>query len=100
MKLTKLSLAMASVLGAGFNADAFALDLYVDTKTQQIFAEPGKGRVLLGEFQKVGEAAAAKPAESADLKAEIAQIKQDLALKNNEIKALDEHVNDQSHGVL
>ncbi|MGZ4959283.1 MAG: OprO/OprP family phosphate-selective porin [Methylomonas sp.] len=100
MKLTKLSLAMASVLAAGFNADAFALDLYVDTKTQQIFAEPGKGRVLLGEFQKVGEAAAAKPAESADLKAEIAQIKQDLALKNNEIKALDEHVNDQSHGVL
>ncbi len=101
MKLTKLSLAMASVLGAGFAADAMALDLYVDTKTQQIFAEPGKGRVLLGEFQKVGEAAAAaKPSESADLKAEIAQIKEDLALKNNEIKALDEHIKDPKEGKL
>lgn len=84
---------MASVLGAGVTADAMALDLYVDTKTQQIFAEPGKGRVLLGEFQRVGEAGAAtKPAESAELKAEIQQIKEDLALKNNELKALDEHM--------
>lgn len=90
MKLTKLSLAMASVIGAGYAADALALDLYVDTKTQQIFAEPGKGRVLLGEFQKVGEAAA-KPAETNELKAEIAQIKEDLALKDNALKALDEH---------
>lgn len=90
MKLTKLSLAMASVIGASFAPDVMALDLYVDTKTQQIFAEPGKGRVLLGEFQKVGEAAA-KPAESAELKAEIAQIKEDLALKDNALKALDEH---------
>lgn len=97
MKLTKLSLAMASVLGASYAADAMALDLYVDTKTQQIFAEPGKGRVLLGEFQKVGEATA-KPSESADLKAEIAQIKEDLALKNNELKALDEHIKDESEG--
>lgn len=102
MKLTKLSLAMASVLGAGFTADALALDLYVDTKTQQIFAEPGKGRVLLGEFQKVGEAtaAAARQPESSDLKAEIQQIKEDLALKTNELKALDEHVKDERYGEL
>lgn len=91
MKLTKLSLAMASALGAGLAADALAMDLYVDTKTQQIFAEPGRGRVLLGEFQKVGDAAL-QPADSANLKAEIDEIKQDLALKNNELKALDEHM--------
>ncbi|QPK63023.1 porin [Methylomonas sp. LL1] len=84
MKLTKLSLAMASVLGAGFAADAMALDLYVDTKTQQIYAEPGPGRTKLGSFEKVEDTAAQK--------AEIQQIKEDLALKDNELKALDEHV--------
>lgn len=89
MKFTKLSLAIASVMGAGLATEVMALDLYVDTKTQQIYAEPGRGRVLLGEFQKVG---AAQPAETQALKAEIDQIKEDLALKNNELKALDEHM--------
>ncbi|WAR44354.1 OprO/OprP family phosphate-selective porin [Methylomonas rapida] len=90
MKLTKLSLAMLSVMGAGLATEAMALDLYVDTKTQQIYAEPGPGRVLLGEFQKVGDAAA--QTSDAALKAEVEQIKQDLALKDNELKALDEHM--------
>ncbi|AEF98992.1 OprO/OprP family phosphate-selective porin [Methylomonas methanica] len=90
MKLTKLALAMASVIGAGLATEALALDLYVDTKTQQIFAEPGKGRVKLGSFEKVGEASAQQG--NAELKAEIEQIKEDLALKNNELKALDEHM--------
>ncbi len=84
MKLTKLSLAMASVMGAGLAADALALDLYVDNKTQQIFAEPGPGRSKLGSFEKVGDSTAQK--------AEIEQIKQDLALKDNQLKALDEHM--------
>ena len=84
MKLTKLSLAMASVMGVGLASEAMALDLYVDTKTQQIYAEPGKGRVKLGAFERVED--------SASQKAEIEQIKQDLALKNNELKALDEHM--------
>lgn len=90
MKLTKLALAMASVMGAGLATEALALDLYVDTKTQQIFAEPGKGRVKLGSFEKVGEASAQQG--NAELKAEIEQIKEDLALKNNELKSLDEHM--------
>ena len=92
MKLTKLSLAMASVIGASFAADAMAMNLYVDTKTQQIFAEPGTGRVLLGEFEKVED--------QASQKAEIEKIKEDLALKNNAIKALDEHVSDPAEGKL
>ncbi|MGY6277503.1 OprO/OprP family phosphate-selective porin [Methylomonas sp. MgM2] len=90
MKFTKLSLAMASVMGAGLASEAMALDLYVDTKTQQIYAEPGRGRVLLGEFQRVGEPGAA--GGDAALKAEVEQIKQDMALKDNELKALDEHM--------
>lgn len=102
MKLTKLGLAMASLLGAGVAADALALDLYVDTKTQQIFAEPGHGRVKLGTFQQVDEHAAnsSTKSELEAQKAEIAKIKDDLALKTNELKAVDEHLNDPSHGVV
>jgi hypothetical protein len=83
MKLTKLSLAMAAVMGLGVTADVLALDLYVDTKTQQIYAEPGVGRVKLGAFERVEDAAN---------KAEVDTIKQDLELKTNELKALEEHV--------
>lgn len=83
MKLSKLSLAVATVIGSGVCVDAMALDLYVDAKTKQIFAEPGPGRSKLGSFEKVEDTAAQK--------AEIQQIKEDLALKDNALKALDEH---------
>jgi len=84
MKLTNLSLAMACLLGAGITTEALALDLYVDTKTQQIYAEPGEGRVKLGSFERVEEAAQSK--------AEVASMKQDLELKTNELKAIEEHI--------
>ncbi|NBV74456.1 MAG: porin [Methylococcaceae bacterium] len=92
MKATKLSLAIASLISAGFAGQALALDLYVDNKTQQIFAEPGPNRSKLGSFEKVED--------HADQKAEINKIKEELALKNNEIKALDEHVKDPKYGEL
>ncbi|MCQ8104669.1 OprO/OprP family phosphate-selective porin [Methylomonas sp. SURF-2] len=101
MKLTKLGLSMAAIMGAGLAADALALDLYVDSKTQQIFAEPGKGRVKLGAFEKVDdkpkEASSAAIADEvakqlAKEKAEMADIKQDLELKTNELKAIEEHL--------
>ena len=84
MKATKLSLAIASMIGASFAGQALALDLYVDNRTQQIFAEPGANRSKLGSFEKVEETAAQK--------AEIAKIKEDMALKTNEMKALDDHM--------
>ncbi len=90
MKLTKLSLSIVSALGLTAAADALALDLYVDSKTQQIFAEPGPGRSKLGSFERVED--------TAGQKAEIQQIKDELALKNNELKALDEHIKDESEG--
>ena len=100
MKFSKLTLAIAATLGASASFNAVALDLYVDTKTKQLFAEPGRGRVLLGAFEKVGEPSsapgashAAAPAASA---AEVAAIKQDLELKTNEIKALEEHAAEES----
>ncbi|MGR8941147.1 MAG: OprO/OprP family phosphate-selective porin [Gammaproteobacteria bacterium] len=91
MNLSKLTLAVATVLGAGASSSAFAIDLYVDVKTKQIYAEPGKNRQLMGSFVQVDEAAAmaaSKPAESAEL----AAVKEDLELKTNEIKSLQEHM--------
>lgn len=99
MRLSKLSLAAAAVIGSGIYAEAMALDLYVDAKTKQIFAEPGPGRTKLGSFEKVEDTAAQK-AEAQATKAEIAQIKEDLALKNNELKALDEHIKDPKFSEL
>ena len=52
MKLSKLAVAIAAMLGAGVSSGAFAIDLYVDTKTEQIYAKPGLGRVHIGSFVK------------------------------------------------
>ncbi|TAK63204.1 porin [Methylobacter sp.] len=97
MKISKLTLAIATVLGAGATSGAFAMELYVDTKTKQIYAEPGPHRQLLGSFEKVQDAPA-KAADKADTldKAEIKAIREDLALKQNEIKALQEHAAEAS----
>ena len=93
MKFSKLTVAIAATLGTSLAFDAIAMDLYVDTKTKQIYAEPGRGRVLMGAFEKVAEAPAhslAAPAGPLATKAEVAAIREELALKNNEIKALSE----------
>ena len=92
MKFSKLTLAIAATLTASASFNALAMDLYVDTKTKQIYAEPGRGRVLLGAFEKVGSGTPTTTvAAPAAAPAELAAIKQDLALKTNEIKALEEH---------
>jgi len=92
MKISKLTLAIATVLGAGATSGAYAMDLYVDTKTKQIYAEPGPHRQLMGNFEKVDNAPAKVATKEEKLdKAEIAKIREDLALKDNAIKALQEN---------
>ncbi|WP_333878042.1 OprO/OprP family phosphate-selective porin [Methylobacter sp.] len=90
MKISKLTLAIATVLGAGATSGAFAMDLYVDTKTKQIYAEPGPHRQLMGSFEQVQSTPAKPAAKQADT-AEIKAIREDLVLKDNAIKALQEH---------
>ena len=90
MKFSKLTLAIAATLSVSASFNAFAIELYVDTKTKQIYAEPGRGRELMGSFQKVDDAPAKTVAPAAPA-AEITAMKQDLELKSNEIKALQEH---------
>ena len=84
MKISKLTLAVAALLGTGAVSTAYAIDLYVDVKTKQIYAEPGRNRQLMGSFERVEDKAAAAPAE-------LAAVQQDLEMKTNEIKALQEH---------
>ncbi len=91
MNFSKLTLAIATTLGASVSFNAFAMDLYVDTKTKQIYAEPGRGRELMGSFEKIADKpVVAVPAPIAA--AELATVRQDLDLKTNEIKALQEHM--------
>jgi len=52
MKLFRLILAIVVAINLSAISSAYALDLYVDTKTKQIFAEPGPGRVHMGSFVK------------------------------------------------
>ena len=95
MKFSKLTLAIAATLSVSASFNAFAIELYVDTKTKQIYAEPGRGRELMGSFQKVDDAPAKTVAPAAPA-AEITAMKQDLELKSNEIKALQEHAAEES----
>jgi phosphate-selective porin OprO and OprP len=61
MKLSRLAIAIAALLGTGVSSGVFAIDLYVDTKTEQIYAKPGPGRVHMGSFVRED-----KPAKAAD----------------------------------
>jgi phosphate-selective porin OprO and OprP len=88
MKITQLSLAVATALCAVAAPTANAIDLYVDVRTKQIFAEPGPHRELMGAFERVEDKPVAAQANSS----EIADVRQDLEAKTNEINALKEHM--------
>ena len=104
MKLFRLTLAVVAATNALTLSSAYALDLYVDTKTKQIFAEPGPGRVHMGTFEKSEKTSAKK--ETADSNApsipaspqpianstELNTIREDLQLKASKIEALEERV--------
>ncbi|SFF19247.1 OprO/OprP family phosphate-selective porin [Nitrosomonas sp. Nm166] len=52
MKSFRFILAIAVAINLCAISSTYALDLYVDTKTKQIFAEPGPGRVHIGSYVK------------------------------------------------
>jgi phosphate-selective porin OprO/OprP len=88
MRFSNLTLAVVAVLDAGASSQAMALDLYVDNKTKQLYAEPGHNRTKLGSFTKVEDNAAAD-------KSALDEVKQDLEKKTNDIEVLKEHVFEQ-----
>lgn len=91
MKFSKLTLAVAGVLTASASFNASAIELYVDTKTKQIYAEPGPHRQRLGKFEQVDETKTPAPVAVESTNQEIKAIREELDLKTNEIKALEEH---------
>lgn len=50
---------------------AFALDLYVDNETQQLYASPGNNRVKLGSFEKKEDMDQLKATLKAEIEAEL-----------------------------
>lgn len=92
-----LSLATAGLLGCAPLA-VHALELFVDTKTQQVYTSPGKNRIRLGEFQRVDESASkTSPEEVKTLestldrkKAELEAIESRLDRKQESIKAVEQ----------
>ncbi|MCW5602795.1 porin [Nitrosomonas sp.] len=102
MKLTKQTIALSLALSAGSISDAIALDLYVDTKTKQIYTEPGPGRQHLGSFVREDDAQTdipqtsltplAVPETAPASSAEITSIREELEQKTNAITALEERV--------
>ena len=55
MKPTALRLAVTALLGGSMLTPAQALQLYVDSKTSQVFTTPGPNRIKLGDFEQVDE---------------------------------------------
>ncbi|MEI6744963.1 MAG: porin [Methylococcaceae bacterium] len=90
MKLSKLTLAVATVLTASFTTSAFAMVLYVDSKTKQLYTEAGPGRQILGSFEQVQEGVPVKSG------GDVSELRGKLELQDNQIKALEEHAK-ESH---
>ena len=90
MKLSKLTFAVATALTASVTSSAFAMVLYVDNKTKQIFTEAGPGRQILGSFEPVQEGVPTKNG------GDVSDLRSKIELQDNQIKALEEHAK-ESH---
>ncbi len=62
-----------------------ALELYVDTRTKQIYAEPGPDRIKLGTFERVEDKGLSDPGTAGTLE-------QDIEKKTAELRKIEERV--------
>ncbi|MDT8364493.1 MAG: porin [Nitrosomonas sp.] len=107
MKTSLLTMTVVGIIVAGSVLNVHALDLYVDTVTKQVFAEPGPNRVHMGSYIKVDGAAekeiSTATSESAQHPVtastdEIKTIHKELKLKTLKIEALEERINSAEKG--
>src|SRR3954454_10799209 len=82
MRLSKISLAVSAILSSSLAPTVFAIDLYMDTKTEQIYAKPGPGRVHIGNFVredagKTDKVSAGRTSETDKASEKTAEITQD-----------------------
>ena len=85
LRPTTLSVVLLALLG-GATIPAQAIQMYVDTQTQQVFTSPGINRVKLSEFEEVNEAVGKVPPE--ELKTLETRLRQKK--KKEELKAAEE----------
>ncbi|RFC32924.1 MAG: Phosphate-selective porin [Candidatus Nitrotoga sp. SPKER] len=85
LRPTTLSVVLLALLGVA-TIPAQAIQLYVDTQTQQVFTSPGINRVKLSEFEEVNEAVGKVPPE--ELKTLETRLRQKK--KKEELKATEE----------
>ncbi len=85
LRPTTLSVVLLALLG-GAAIPAQAIQMYVDTQTQQVFTSPGINRVKLSEFEEVNEAVGKVPPE--ELKTLETRLRQKK--KKEELKATEE----------
>lgn len=85
MNLNKKSIVYLSIIGASVatGSPAYALDLYVDQDTQQIYATPGNNRVKLGSFEKKEDIDTLKATLKAEIEAELKSQKDKSAVQEN-----------------
>lgn len=62
-----LALTIGMLLGSLAHGADGDLQLYLDSQTKQLYAEPGPNRVSIGTFRPVGEQQAAAPAAASEL---------------------------------
>lgn len=104
-------LTIAALFNIGAISCANALDLYVDTVTKQIYAEPGPNRVHMGSYVRTDDAAVTK-AESAVLTPPqhppaaktndeaLQAIHAELELKSGQIEALEKKLKTVDQGKM
>lgn len=101
MKSPALRMAVTALLGGGTVLPAQALQLYVDSKTSQVFTAPGPNRIKLGEFEQVDEKPAkGKSKHTAPAYEDTAySSKADLAT-TDEVKKVEDKLNARIDGVV
>ncbi len=75
IKEKKWLLAVAFMaIGTSVSTNVLSMDLYVNTKTKQIYTESGPDRELIGSFEKTGDATPVDRNVELKIKAERAQL--------------------------
>lgn len=82
MNIKTIGFGVKIVVLVAFANSALALDLYVDTDTQQIYAAPGPNRTKLGSFEKVENIEQLKQQLKAEVREEVRVEQLGQALKS------------------
>jgi hypothetical protein len=98
MKMNRTGLVASVLLGGALSVPAEAtIELYMDQKTKQIYAEPGPGRIKLGTFEQVDEKGTDKAAHALEekldrKKAELEELEKRIDKKSASIKAAEKKI--------